>query len=713
MIVTYILFGLAVLWVAYVYIGYASALSFLGLIYSRRYAAREDFFPSVSVLISARNEEKDIAWKIEETLAWNYPREKLEILVASDASEDRTDEILASYRTPRLKFVRLQSRGGKNRALNHLAQLARGDLLFFTDANSHIDAEAVHRMVRWFADEKVGCVTGWERTIHEGETGEVMATGGDTYLGHESWVNTLESRLGSVLVCDGSIFCIRRKLYSPVDPELANDLELPLRIGARGFALLYEPAAASLEKATTSFKEEFNRRRRICGQGIVGMWRLRRYLRGLRAWQFFSRKLLRWLTFVPLAMLLITSGVLAHNPLFLVLFVGQIGLYLLALVGWAFARRGRQAGRLVSLPFYFVLLNAAAITGILQALRGRRFAVWQSPGLSRGGAVSAGAATAVAPAAHPVMERSQHSRRPACMFSVDVEDWFHILDVPSAPSLEQWDLLPSRVEANFYRLLNLFHEHDVRVTCFFLGWIAQRFPHLVRAADECGHEIASHGYSHRLVYQMDRRAFLDDVATAKNVLEQTCGRRVLGYRAPGFSVVKNVPWFFETLAEAGYVYDSSVFPGTRGHGGMKDAHHDPYCVSTPNGSLVEFPITVTELLGKSICFFGGGYLRLVPYRVVKSMANRVLGDGRPVVFYIHPREIDPQHPRLPMNFVRRFKTYVNLATTEPKLNRLLDEFEVMPLRSYMEAHFADVLPHEAVDARVAANTAAAHTGGVL
>jgi polysaccharide deacetylase family protein (PEP-CTERM system associated) len=261
-----------------------------------------------------------------------------------------------------------------------------------------------------------------------------------------------------------------------------------------------------------------------------------------------------------------------------------------------------------------------------------------------------------------------------CIFSVDVEDWFHILELETAPALEAWDRLPSRVERNLMRLLEIFSEANTRVTCFFLGWVAQKFPHLVREAARRGHEIASHGYYHRLVHQMTRSEFLDDAVGSKKLLEDIVGRSVAGYRASGFSVTEKTPWFFSALVEAGYRYDSSVFPARRAHGGLKGGRTAPYVVSDQAGRLVEFPVTVSRFAGSRRCFFGGGYLRLFPLPVIRSMALRVLAEGRPVIFYVHPREIDVDHPRLPMGPARRFKCYVNLKTTEGKIQRLLSEF---------------------------------------
>lgn len=370
-------------WLAYVYAGYPAALWLIGAFRGRRFAYSENDLPSVSVLVSARNEEKDIGWKVRDTLNCDYPPGKIEMLVASDASEDATDEVLRSITDARFRFVQNPRRMGKNLTLNRLAEMAAGEVLFFTDANSHIPAGCFRKMTAHFADPRVGCVTGWERTEEEGAD-PGMSAGGSAYLGYEATINSLESALGSVLVCDGSIFCIRKSLFAPVQPDLANDLELPLRIGAQGYALLYEPQAYSTEKNTSSPSEEFNRRRRICGQGILGFWRLRQQLTGLRAWQFTSRKLMRWLATIPMAVALIASATLASNPFFLVVFILQACFYAAALLGWFLVSGMKKSNRLIALPFYFMLVNLSAVTGIVEACLGRRFAVWEIPTLSRG-----------------------------------------------------------------------------------------------------------------------------------------------------------------------------------------------------------------------------------------------------------------------------------------------------------------------------------------
>lgn len=274
------------------------------------------------------------------------------------------------------------------------------------------------------------------------------------------------------------------------------------------------------------------------------------------------------------------------------------------------------------------------------------------------------------------------------VFTVDVEEWFHILDVPSTPPLAAWAGLPSRVEASFRSMLDVFAEKRVRTTLFFLAWVAERYPHLVKEAVAGGHEVASHGYAHQLVYKQDRATFLADITKAKDIIEQAAGTVVKGYRAPGFSVTAETPWFFSAVAEAGYRYDSSIFPGERGHGGLPGAMAVPHVIPTAQGDLVEFPISLSSMFGKPMYFFGGGYLRFFPYRLIRAKAEGVLAEKRPVVFYLHPREVDPGHPRLAMGAKRRFMTYHNLRSTMPKMRRLLGDLPMATFGELMDAGIA-------------------------
>lgn len=275
---------------------------------------------------------------------------------------------------------------------------------------------------------------------------------------------------------------------------------------------------------------------------------------------------------------------------------------------------------------------------------------------------------------------------PRIIFSVDVEDWFHILEVESVKESAAWDRLPSRVERNFHMLLNLLDEKKAQATCFFLGWIGERFPALVREAARRGHEIASHGYAHRLVWQMNQAEFYQDALRSKKLLEDIAGTVVLGYRCPGFSLTRRTPWFFDQLVAAGYQYDSSVFPLERAHGGMPGGCRVPHVVGNQSSGIVEIPVSVADVGKRSLCFFGGGYLRLTPYWLIQRMAKQVLNAGRPLIFYIHPRELDPEQPRLKMSCIREFKSYVNLRGTENKIRRILEDFPVGTFQKFLEYH---------------------------
>lgn len=261
------------------------------------------------------------------------------------------------------------------------------------------------------------------------------------------------------------------------------------------------------------------------------------------------------------------------------------------------------------------------------------------------------------------------------VFSIDVEDWFNLLNVPTAPRIEEWDLLPSIVEKDFLKLLDILDSFNVKATCFFLGYVAKRFPHLVSEAKRKGNEVASHGFYHLPVDKMQPREFYDDLQNCKSLLEDVSGDSVIGFRAPAFTVTKDNPWFFDVLAEAGFMYDSSVFPASRFFvGGMKEANLSPFRLDLSNGTIVEFPISVVKIFGFRICFFGGGYLRLFPYWMIKHFSKKVEAESRPIVFYVHPREIDPKHPRLKTSLLRSFLNYYNIKSTERKIMNILKDF---------------------------------------
>lgn len=226
----------------------------------------------------------------------------------------------------------------------------------------------------------------------------------------------------------------------------------------------------------------------------------------------------------------------------------------------------------------------------------------------------------------------------------------------------------------------------MRITMFVLSWVAEKFPELIKEAQRQGHEIASHGHKHELVYTISRKRFAEDIKRSKGTLEDLIGGPVNGYRAPGFSVTGSTPWFFDELTKAGFAYDSSVFPGSRGHGGLESAPNEPYKVDTENGSILEFPISLSTLLGRQLYFFGGGYLRFFPYSLIHKKVNDVLKEERPVIFYLHPREIDPDQPRLKMSAKRKFMTYYNLSSVEGKMKKIFRDHQVSSFRDHILHH---------------------------
>lgn len=279
------------------------------------------------------------------------------------------------------------------------------------------------------------------------------------------------------------------------------------------------------------------------------------------------------------------------------------------------------------------------------------------------------------------------------ILTIDVEDWYHILELDSTPKTQEWEKCESRIEKNFIRMLDILDEYETKATCFFLGWIAQKYPHLVKLAFLRGHEIASHGYGHQLLTTQSERHFYDDIMLAKKVLQDITGSHVLGYRAPGFTITRKTIWAFEALISAGYMYDSSLFPAKRGHGYFLNVSKAPF--KLPGINFFEFPISVVNLVWTTVCFFGGGYLRLFPYFIIKKMVKRVNQEARPVIYYVHPREIDPQQPRLQMNRIRAFKSYFNLLTTEIKIRKIASTNQLTTIREFLIKNSA-FIPEKAI-----------------
>lgn len=259
--------------------------------------------------------------------------------------------------------------------------------------------------------------------------------------------------------------------------------------------------------------------------------------------------------------------------------------------------------------------------------------------------------------------------------SVDVEDWFQVGAFETVIDRKDWDGLTCRVERNCQQILALFEEAGVKGTFFTLGWIAERYPAMMRRIAAAGHEIASHGWDHARVFTLGREAFAADIERARKVLEDVTGQRVIGYRAPSFSIDARTPWAHEVLAEQGYVYSSSVAPIVHDHYGWREA---PRFAFRPveGADMIEIPVTTAEVAGRRMAAGGGGFFRLLPYAVSRWAIRQVNErDGRPAVFYFHPWEIDPDQPRPPVAPLKsKLRHYTNLDVMAAKLARLVREF---------------------------------------
>lgn len=259
--------------------------------------------------------------------------------------------------------------------------------------------------------------------------------------------------------------------------------------------------------------------------------------------------------------------------------------------------------------------------------------------------------------------------------SIDVEDYFHVSVFDGLVPRIKWESMESRVHRNTMRLLEIFAEFGVRSTFFVLGWVGERHRELVRTLADLGHEVASHGYAHRLIYDQTPAAFRDDVRRAKQVLEDACGQQVVGYRAPSYSITPRSLWALDVLTEEGYEYDSSIFPIRHDRYGIPVSARQPYRIRRGGRSIVEVPGSTTRVGPLNLPVAGGGYFRLLPYWWTRWGIARVNTlERRPAVFYLHPWEIDPDQPRLQAGRLGQFRHYRNLDQTEARLRQLLTDF---------------------------------------
>ena len=268
--------------------------------------------------------------------------------------------------------------------------------------------------------------------------------------------------------------------------------------------------------------------------------------------------------------------------------------------------------------------------------------------------------------------------------SFDVEEFFQVANLRESFAPEQWDQVPSRLDVGMQAILGALARHDARATFFFLGWVAERRPDLVRACLAAGHEVASHGYQHEFLSSFDEAGLASDLERTEHALEQAGAPRPIGFRASTFTLTRKTWWAFDVLARRGYRYDSSVHPVHHPTYGVPDFEPGISVVPCAQGAIVEFPVATVPFLGRNLPVGGGGYFRLLPLAVTRAAITALERRGRPAALYLHPWEFDPGQPRQKTSAFKGFRHYLNLRRTLPRLEKLLARFRFTSLRAVLE-----------------------------
>lgn len=372
------IFSISVAAIVYVYVGYPLLVYLVSRVRPRP-IKKAAFAPFVTVLITAYNEEKDIAAKLENTLEIDYPKEKLEILVVSDCSNDRTDEIVKSFANHGVKLYRQPERSGKTMAQNAAVERADGEIILFSDATTMYQKDVLTEMLPSFADETVGCVAG--KLIYVDDSSSNVGKGAKSYWSYETFLKETESRACSLIGASGCLYAVRKSVYQPMYPEACSDFLIATLVYEQGLRTIYEPRAVCTEETNRHADKEMRMRVRVISQTFTDLWRNRKMMNPFRsgffAVELISHKLLRYAVPIFLFLIFLSSLALAFfNEFFAVVFALQIAFYAIAFFGWLLERNGKKLG-ILAIPLYFVLANLASLIGFYKFLRGERYARWE------------------------------------------------------------------------------------------------------------------------------------------------------------------------------------------------------------------------------------------------------------------------------------------------------------------------------------------------
>lgn len=359
-----IIFWSAVIIIFYTYFGYPAFLALAAALFGRR-AEKKEIYPALSVIIAAYNEEKDLAGKLNETLALDYPADKIEIIVVSDASTDNTDKIVTSFREKGVKLLRIPERRGKTHAQNEAVKIARGDILVFSDATTIYDQGSLKNLAANFADEKIGAVGA--ELVYVKKANDLVNTGGGLYWNYEKFLRQKESDLSSLIGVSGCCYALRKEVYEEMDPGIISDFVVAQKLYLKGRRTVFEPAALVYEKINEEMGEEFKMRVRVGVRTLNGLWQMRLLLNpfkfGVYAWQLLSHKVLRYLVPFLLAILFLDNiFLLSQGIMYQALFALQFLFYLSSLV--------------FKIPGYFCSMNLALAKAMISFLNGEKSVLW-------------------------------------------------------------------------------------------------------------------------------------------------------------------------------------------------------------------------------------------------------------------------------------------------------------------------------------------------
>ncbi len=376
---TEVSFWISLFIILYCYVLYPLTLMIIGKFYALPLQA-SDITPAVSIVISAYNEAHVIKKNIENKLNLNYPHDKLEIIVVSDASNDGTDEIVKEFTNGCVRLIRQEPRQGKTAAINKAVATAKSEIICFADANSIWDKDALNKIIRNFADTKVGYVTG--KMVYVNSAGNIIGDGCNTYMRYENKLRELETQIGSIVGVDGGIDAVRKTLYEPMNPELLPDFILPLKVVEKGYKVIYESEAILKEESLSNTKDEFKMRVRVILRSLHALWYMKHLLNPVKfkvfAWQLFSHKVLRYFVWTFMLLAFITNLFLFnYGQIYSLMMYLQIIFYILVILGVISEKRDFRIKKITYIPYYFFLVNLSSAIAFFKFLKGENTVIWQ------------------------------------------------------------------------------------------------------------------------------------------------------------------------------------------------------------------------------------------------------------------------------------------------------------------------------------------------